>query len=72
VVSFGNPYLIADFPDVQAYVLAWSGSLASQAAAAGALLGEFDVAGRTPTRVPGFAEIGDGIQIPRKRNHDGE
>ncbi|HSW29226.1 MAG TPA: glycoside hydrolase family 3 N-terminal domain-containing protein [Longimicrobiales bacterium] len=66
VVSFGNPYLIADFPDVPVYVLAWSGSLASQAAAAGALLGEFDVSGRTPTRIPGFAEIGDGIQIPRR------
>ncbi len=66
VVSFGNPYLIADFPGVRAYVLAWSGSAASQQAAADALLGGFDVRGRTPTRIPGFAEIGDGIQIPRK------
>jgi beta-N-acetylhexosaminidase len=66
VVSFGNPYLIADFPRVQAYVLAWSGSTASQLAAASALLGDFEVSGRTPTRVPGFAEIGDGIRIPRK------
>jgi beta-N-acetylhexosaminidase len=66
VVSFGNPYLIADFPEVQAYVLAWSGSVASQEAAAAALLGGFAVGGRTPTRIPGFADIGDGIQIPRK------
>jgi beta-N-acetylhexosaminidase len=71
-VSFGNPYLIADFPGVQAYVLAWSGSVASQEAAAAALLGGFDVGGRTPIRIPGFAEIGDGIQIPRKRNDDGD
>ncbi len=66
VVSFGNPYLITEFPDVQAYMLAWSGSQASQRAAAGALFGDFPIQGRTPTRIPGFADIGDGIQIPQK------
>ncbi len=66
VVSFGNPYLIMDFPDVQAYVLAWSGSESSQKAAAGALFGDFTVSGRIPTRIPGFAEIGDGILLPKK------
>lgn len=66
VVSFGNPYLIGEFPDVQAYMLAWSGSEASQRAAAGALFGDFTVAGRIPTRIPGFAEIGDGIILPPK------
>jgi beta-N-acetylhexosaminidase len=66
VVSLGNPYLITDFPDVQAYVLAWSASEASQRAAARALLGDFDVHGRTPTRIPGFADIGDGITIAKK------
>jgi beta-glucosidase-like glycosyl hydrolase len=66
VVSFGNPYLISDFPDVRAYMLAWSGSEVSQRAAARALFGEFDIRGRTPTRIPGFAEIGDGIVVPRK------
>ncbi len=67
VVSFGNPYLITDFPDVQAYMLAWSGSQASQRAAAGALFGDFAIEGRTPTRIPGFASIGDGIQLPGKQ-----
>jgi beta-N-acetylhexosaminidase len=71
VVSFGNPYLISEFPNVQSYVLAWSGSQASQSAAAGALLGDFDIGGRTPTRIPGFAEIGDGIIIPRKGSGSG-
>jgi beta-N-acetylhexosaminidase len=66
VVSFGNPYLIADFPDVRAYMLAWSGAEVSQRAAARALFGEFDIGGRTPTRIPGFAEIGDGIVVPKK------
>ncbi len=66
VVSFGNPYLITEFPGVQAYLLAWSGSQASQRAAAGALFGDFPIEGRTPTRIPGFASIGDGIQVPQK------
>ena len=47
-------------------MLAWSGSQASQRAAAGALFGDVPIEGRTPTRIPGFAGIGDGIQIPRK------
>jgi len=66
VVSFGNPYLITDFPDVQSYLLAWSGSESSQRAAAAAMLGKREINGRTPTRVPPLYEIGDGIQIPRR------
>ena len=66
VVSFGNPYLVADFPDVRSYLLAWSGSEASQrAAAAAAMLGQAPIAGRIPTRIPPFFEIGDGLQIPK-------
>jgi beta-N-acetylhexosaminidase len=66
VVSFGNPYLVSDFPDIQAYMLAWNGSKASQGAAAGALLGEFDVLGRSPTQIPPVFALGDGITIPQK------
>jgi beta-N-acetylhexosaminidase len=70
VVSFGNPYLIRSFPDVQAYMLAWSGSEASQSAAASALFGDFDITGRVPTRIPPLFEMGAGIMIPRKRSAD--
>jgi beta-N-acetylhexosaminidase len=66
VVSFGNPYLISEFPSTQAYMLAWNGSEASQRAAAGALLGDFDVLGRSPTRIPPVFALGDGISIPQK------
>ena len=72
VVSFGNPYLMAEFPDVQAYVLGWSGAEVSQRAVARALFGEIEIQGRTPTRIPPFFEIGDGIQVPiRKTGQDG-
>jgi beta-N-acetylhexosaminidase len=66
VVSFGNPYLLADFPDAQAYLLAWSGVEASQRAAVKALFGDMDIQGRAPTRIPPFFEIGDGIQLPAR------
>ena len=66
VVSFGSPYLLADFPDIQSYMLAWGGTASSQRAAARALFGEIPIRGRTPTRIPPFFEIGDGIQIPMR------
>jgi beta-N-acetylhexosaminidase len=66
VVSFGSPYLIRDLPDIRAYMIAWSGSEASQSAAARALFGEFEISGKVPTRIPPLFEIGDGIVIPRK------
>ena len=66
VISFGNPYLITELPDVRAYMLAWSGSEVSQTAAAQALFGEIEISGRVPTRIPPLYEIGDGIMIPRK------
>jgi beta-N-acetylhexosaminidase len=63
VVSFGNPYLLREFPEAQAYLLAWSGSQASQRAAAGSLFGEVPIRGRTPTRIPPGFEIGAGLQL---------
>ncbi len=66
VVSFGNPYLIRDFPEVQSYLLAWNGSESSQRAAARAMLGQAQIAGRVPTRIPPLYEIGAGLMVPSK------
>ncbi|MDX1494688.1 MAG: glycoside hydrolase family 3 N-terminal domain-containing protein [Longimicrobiales bacterium] len=66
VISFGNPYLVTGFPDVQSYMLAWNGSEASQRAAADALLGKVEITGRVPTRIPPLFEIGDGLLIRSK------
>ena len=63
VVSFGNPYLLSEFPDVQSYVLAWGGGEVSEHAAAKALVGEIEIAGRTPTRIPPSFEIGAGLEL---------
>ena len=66
VISFGNPYLISSFPETQAYMLAWNGSEASQRAAAGALLGKFEIVGRVPTGIPPLYAIGDGLSVPMR------
>ena len=71
VISFGNPYLVADFPDVQSYLLAWHGTEVSQRAAAKALFGEIPIEGRAPIKIPPVFQIGDGIQLPiRERGRD--
>ena len=65
VVAFGNPYLLAEFPEVGTYLTAWSGVPVAERAAAAAILGRIAVTGRTPTRIWTFG-IGDGLQIPLK------
>ena len=66
VVSFGNPYLISEFPDAQSYLVAWSSAPVSQRAAAEALFGGIEISGRAPTGMPPYFEMGDGIHIPLK------
>ena len=66
VTVFGNPYVLSDLPDAQAYLLAWSGSEVSQRAAAAALLGRIPVTGRMPTSVPPVFERGAGVQLPAR------
>lgn len=51
VVSFGSPYVIRQFPEVGAFVCAYSEDPASQQAAALALTGETKFAGRLPVTV---------------------
>ena len=64
-VSFASPYLLREVPDVDAYVLAWSGSAPQQRAAAAALMGTAAVTGRLPTSIPPLlrreTSIGPGV-----------
>lgn len=62
-VSFGNPYLLRAFPGVKAYVAAFSTSSPSETAALDALLGQTKVRGRLPVSIPGYAAIGDGLDL---------
>jgi len=66
VISFGNPYLLRDFPSAPAYMLAWGGSESSQRAAARGLFAHIEVRGRSPTRIPPLFDVGAGITIGRR------
>jgi len=61
VLSFGNPYLLTDFPDVGTYLIAWGGREVSQRAAARALLGEAAITGTLPISLPPYHRAGEGL-----------
>jgi beta-N-acetylhexosaminidase len=62
VVSFGNPYLIRQFPSVGSYMVTYGVADVLENAAADALLGRAPITGRIPVSLPGFFTRGDGIQ----------
>jgi beta-N-acetylhexosaminidase len=66
LLSFGNPYLLRDFPDVSSYAAMFSTAPTSESAAAKAILGEIAISGKMPVSIPGLAKIGDGLDVPAK------
>ena len=66
VVAMGSPYLLSAFPKTTAYMAAFSSTPPSEASAAKALFGEIPVQGKMPVTIPGFARMGDGIQLPAR------
>ncbi|MDQ3012947.1 MAG: glycoside hydrolase family 3 protein [Acidobacteriota bacterium] len=67
VISFGNPYLLLAIPDSPSYLLAYSPFPVSQRAAAKAVLGEIEIAGKLPVTLPKLYPRGHGIRIEKKR-----
>ena len=63
LIALGNPYLLKAFPKVAAYIAAFSPVPVSEAATVKALFGEIPITGHMPVSIPGFAKIGDGIQL---------
>jgi len=63
LLPFENPYLLTSVPNATAFLTTFSSSLPSEIAAVKALFGEVPISGHTPVSIPGFAQIGDGIQL---------
>jgi len=63
VISFGSPYFLRDFPDVDVYLCAYRYSDEAQKTAAAALFGEIPLRGRLPVSIPGLYPAGTGIQL---------
>jgi beta-N-acetylhexosaminidase len=62
-ISFGNPYLLENFPALPTYLVAYGDQPSLQRAAARAVLGQLNVTGRLPISLPGLYPRGTGIQV---------
>jgi len=60
-VSFGNPYLVQQWPCVDTYLCAFVSTGRVEAAAAAALRGVAPILGRLPVTIPGVAAAGTGL-----------
>jgi beta-N-acetylhexosaminidase len=64
-ISFGNPYLLQNFPELRTYLVSYGDMPSLQQAMARALLGEIDITGRLPISLPRLYPRGTGIQLKR-------
>lgn len=62
VVSFGNPYLLRQFPGVGSYLVAYGVADDLERAAADGILGRAPITGTTPVSLPGLFARGDGLR----------
>ena len=61
LIALGNPYLAAQFPEVQSYLCTFSNAPVSEISAVKALFGEIPIRGRLPVTIPGVAARGAGL-----------
>src|SRR6266478_2516433 len=62
-ISFGNPYILMSFPNLQTYLVAYGDMQSLQEQTAQALLGQLNIQGRLPISLPGLYPRGTGIQV---------
>ena len=65
-ISFGNPYLLMNFPGLRTYLVAYGDMPSLQQAAALVLLGQLDVTGKLPISLPGLYARGTGLQVAKR------
>lgn len=61
VISFGNPYIVADLENPDVYIAAYDGSEAMIRAVADGLFGRIGFSGKLPVTIPGKHAYGDGL-----------
>jgi beta-N-acetylhexosaminidase len=62
-ISFGNPYLLNNFPEMKTYVVAYGDMQSLQRATARALVGEIEFKGKLPISLGGGYSRGTGLQV---------
>jgi len=62
LATFSNPYIAAELPPTEAYLISWGSLPVSQRAAARALLGVAPITGQLPITIPSVATYGAGLR----------
>ena len=62
VIALGNPYLAAEYPQIQNYICAYSNAPVSEMSAIKALFGEMPIRGHLPVTIPSIAQRGQGLE----------
>ncbi len=65
-ISFGNPYILMNFPELKTYIVGYGDMPSLQRAAARSILGTQDITGRLPISLPGLYPRGTGIQLSKR------
>ncbi len=60
----GNPYIAAQFPELQTYLCTFSNAQVSEISAVKAMFGEIPMPGRLPITIPNIANRGAGLGGP--------
>lgn len=66
VISFGSPYFLRHFPEVDGYLCMYRNTPQTQEIAARALFGEMDVRGKLPVSMPGLYPAGHGLTLDKR------
>jgi beta-N-acetylhexosaminidase len=68
VAAMGNPYIITDIPNTDAYLTSYGLADVSQAAIVQAMFGEINITGKLPVTIPTTPyKFGDGIKLKRNK-----
>ncbi len=65
-VVFGNPYFLREAPQLRNSLLTYTWSKLIQRIAAASLNGVYAISGKLPVNIPGVAEEGSGVYIPKR------
>jgi beta-N-acetylhexosaminidase len=65
-ISFGNPYLLMNFPGLRTYLVAYGDMPSLQQAAVRALVGQLDITGKLPISLPGLYARGAGLNVAKR------
>jgi len=64
-VSFGSPYFLRNFPEIDGYLCVYRNTPETQELAAQALAGEINISGKLPVSLPGLYPRGHGLVVEK-------